>query len=192
MHAYENGGIVETTDGDDVVQRVAVRCGITYAQAAQAMQEYDEHFSSNVQMTTANVAEALRQRDLQWWYSIEKILALLIDYMSKQSDDAKLLRMAPKGMAFVLGFPLVAVGSLNGTKAELARVCGLQKVLGTKSDFTVGKCIARFMAQLKLAKIPGDRDEAAREKMRLAALKRNAMVKSVEKGKEKIIKKFNL
>ena len=176
--AWADGEIVSLHDesaGDDIIQRVAVRCGISTKTAAQAMQEYDEHFSSNVQMSSVNVAEALRQRDLQWWFSIEKILDLVIDYMSKQSDDAKLLRMSVRTMALALGFRLTAVGNEDGTPASLARLMGLQKVMGgTSGKFTVTKCLERFIGQLKLARIPGQRDEAAREKMRDAALKRSA------------------
>ena len=183
--AFEGGQRVMVSDaegGDELISRCAARCGISIGAAAEAMEFYDEHFSSSSEMTSGNLAEGLRQRDLQWWESFEKVLDVLIDYQFKQSDDPRLLRTSPRALSLALGFRLTAGAD---TPAELARIMGLQKFGGTSGKFTVTKMVQRFIEQLKLAKIPGQRDEKARESMAEARRKQLKGRKSTQGNAKK-------
>jgi hypothetical protein len=159
--AYENGALVPVANdhsGEELINRCAAECGISTATAMDAMQFYDENFATFAGGAAASISE----RDRHWWFTIEKIFDLMLRYM-RQQEDPRMLKMTPRAMALALGFRLTAGAD---SPAALARTMGMQRVLGQTGKQTVNKCVQKFIRQLRLARIPGQRDEESRERMK--------------------------
>jgi hypothetical protein len=165
--AYENGHVVPLANdhgGEELIRRCAAECGCSFETAMDAMQFYDENFSSSDLMNAGSLAKAMEAQNQKWWETLEKIGDILCSYQSRQNaTDPKFIRASTRTLWLALGFPLTAGAD---TPAELARVMGLQNIFGQSGKATVTKMLHKFIKQLKLAKIPGARDEEARNKMR--------------------------
>lgn len=165
--AFENGNRVPIANdhgGEELINRCAAECGCSISTATDAMQFYDENYSSNDLMNAGSLAKAIEANNQQWWETLEKIGDILCSYQLRQKAvDPKFIRASTRTLWLALGFPLTAGAS---TPAELARVMDLQNMFGQSGKATTTKMLHKFIKQLKLAKIPGGRDEKARDKMR--------------------------
>lgn len=92
-----------------------------------------------------------RERVIQFF---ETAIHILNAYQAHQEGEAA-LRMSFRCWVLALGFRTAA--GAEGP-SELARACGFGKQ-------TVGKCLNHFIAQLRLAPLPGQRSEDGRKNM---------------------------
>lgn len=119
------------------------------------------------------VVDIIREHDRKVVGFIENVLHILNAYQHHQTSEramlnpaVKRLRMSTRAMALALGYPLAAgLEPADEAKkrphpgpAELAKKCGMSKA-------TVTKCLNHFIRQLRLGKLPGQRDESARKNM---------------------------
>jgi hypothetical protein len=168
---YENGERVPISpvdSGGELIEQCAARCSptLTFDQAAQALQFYDQNFSSNDAVFSGSLSEALREQSKKIHFFYEKVFDLLCNYQAGQKNP-KMLKMSTCAMALALGLKKTA-GAPTGS--ALARRLGLKRYMGESGKQTVNKCLQKFIRQLKLSKAEGQRDESARSKMRITRL----------------------
>lgn len=169
---YENGERVPISpmdSGGELIAQCAARCTpeLSLEQAASALQFYDENFSSSDAVFSGSLSEALREQSKKIHFFYEKVFDLLCNYQSGQKNP-KMLRMSTCAMALALGLKKTA-GAETGS--ALARRLGIKRMFGQSGKQTVNKCLQKFIRQLKLSKAEGQRDDSAREKMRVVRLK---------------------
>jgi len=102
--------------------------------------------------------------------------SVLIEYQKRQTDDVNLIRMSTRAMAMVQGFSDEAGAK---TQMELAKSCGLGKVLGNNGKAAVNKTVDLFCKdKMHLPPMAGQRNGKARKEMEEARLAQLTKTKS--------------
>ena len=149
-----------------------------YRTAVEIYKIYDENMCSSDQVLRGSlsqaVAEAVRQRDAEWFLWLGKILRELDVYARKQSAK-DFVQAAIVTMLFVCGFSDYANAK---SFAEIARN-ELRRFRKTSGKATITKCAAHFLEKLKLAPMLTQRTQAARAEMTAARLEQISSKKAL-------------
>ena len=133
---------------DDLVTRFCAEFGINHQTAVEIIAWLDAE----------NVTR--RQDEAAYTASERRAWQLLVSYQQKQDSVAE-LRMSTRAMALSRGF--LTAADAEGP-AELGRKLGIDKQ-------TVTKCLNQFIEKQRLSKLPGQRSDGARARMKQSRVK---------------------
>jgi hypothetical protein len=138
----------------------------------EMFQFFDETMNSGDQINKDSLAQALRERDRQWFVSLGKMLSMLINYLCRQRDP-HFMRMAVVSLAYAMDFKDQA-GATSFAEIAKKYLPRLRNGKRTRQSgkATVHKCAEHFIEKLELAPMLSGRTDSAKAEMTAARLEK--------------------